>query len=388
MEGETSSSFILFQINNMHIMNYLRLLLCCMVMIGCNHQSKNYSNDIVHVIEINDKNEMIRPFELTDIFEKIELIPLETSKHAILGSPGKLIVKDSLFYIHNSQQNGVSVFDKNGSLVFSSKEFQGRGPKEHISCGNFTINQNTGNILIMDQVRSKIVEYNLTDGFLRNVDYPKSIIRITDFEMLKDDVYIFYSSDGFKSYNADKKNNTILIFDSKSNKVIGEIAPSPDNRIEIISKSTCFYHLNDTLHFNYLFPSLDTYFIDSKKYRLIKKYRYDFGQLNLDSHNVLRMLENARFIFLNYSDKIDNIDNIAVYDKANKLVSIKQNISGSKGQMPPPDAIDNNCLYYMCRPEYINYLTSPDLLTESAKKQLEDIKDVDNYILIKYVLKK
>lgn len=390
-------------------MNYLRLLfvLTGLVMISCSQNSRKKSSDKGFKIEIVNENEVYSPLELTDIFSKIELTPLETSKNAILGRPNKLIVWNNLFYIHNTQQNEVLVFDKNGSLIFSSKTYRGKGPNEHINCGNYTINRNTGNILIMDQLKSKIFEYNLKDGFVGHMNFPRSIIGINDFEILKDNIYLFYSSSGFKDHNEDKRNNTLLVFDSKSNKVIKGIAPSLDERIEVHTKTTSFYHLNDTIHFNYLFPSSHTYIIDPEQYILIEKYIYDFASLNLDLYKIPNsmdpklhsklmddlysryaiignMLENDRFVFLSYFHKTSNI---GIYDKINKSVSIKQNKSGSQEQLLPPDAIDDKCLYYLCLPEYINYVISQDLLTESAKNALNSIKESDNYVIIKYILK-
>src|SRR5690554_6003600 len=68
-------------------------------------------------------------FEFDDFFSGIEVIPLETSRDAILGNPQKMIVRKGCYYIHNAQQNCVTGFDADGKLTFSSRSFKEKAPK-------------------------------------------------------------------------------------------------------------------------------------------------------------------------------------------------------------------------------------------------------------------
>lgn len=88
--------------------------------IGCNKVERPFSKVLEPECRIQIDLKESNSFEFDDFFSGIEVVPLETSRDAILGNPKKMLVRKGCYYIHNAQQNCVTGFDADGKLTFSS----------------------------------------------------------------------------------------------------------------------------------------------------------------------------------------------------------------------------------------------------------------------------
>lgn len=382
-------------------MKYLKQLVACyfiLIIISCNKTNKPPINNDIK-IDVENIDEFIG---LDDIFSDIDIIPLQTTKESIIGSYKEFKVFNGLYYIRDAQQNCVFVFDRNGELIFSSKKLQGKGPNEYYNCGHYTIERNTGNILILDMPLRIIMEYNLNGDFVSKVTFPNEFVGIIAFEKLCENIYAFYFNE-----NTPATNESIMIFDTKQNKIVKKVGTYPEKYLHVITNNTPFYSLNDTIIFNYSFPSLFTYYIDPLNYELKEKRRYDFGnfnfnpnilQKNIDKKNhkalindyynryaiVFNKLENNKFVLVSFFLKHSYI---AFYNKSSNDIYIKYNLNGSNKQLLPPDAIDDDYAYLLSSSENLKHVVSDSLLNDNDRKILEKIKITDNMVIVKYKFK-
>lgn len=370
-----------------------------LILVSCHEATNKFS---FNTIKINIEEQQSPIVGFNDIFSEIELIPLETTSKSIIGKPQEFKIFNDNYYIRDSQQNCILVFNKNGKLIFSSKNLIGKGPNEYYNCGHYSIDKKTGNILILDMPLRNITEYNINGDFVQRISFPNEFVGIIAFEILSKNVFAFYFAE-----NQVGKNESITIFDAKENKIIKKIGVYPEKYLSASTNSIHFYSYKDTIIFNHFFPSYSTYFIDPQNFNLIEKYIYNFNKFNFNpnilpdnvdkkNHKVLindyftryaiviNKLENDKYVLVSYFLKHSII---AIYNKSTRKITIKENLSGSKEQLLPPDAIDNQHLYYLCQPSNLNYVISWNLLTNHSKNILKNINNSDNPVIIKYKMK-
>lgn len=375
----------------------LRILLI-LCLFGCNSSENDNFNKQGQLIKITKNGEFLSKLDMINFFSTIEIVLLEDSPNAIIGKPEKLRIYDNKFYIHDENRNCITVFNANGEFIVSTMNQEGRGPGQYVSCDKFTINPQNGNIITLDPVKSTIFEYDLTGKFLEQINYPKDLMMIDDFELLNEDIYAFYSAKGFKD-----RNNSLVLFKPKNNEIFKELVPVQNQRLQVSTNSNVLYRFNESLHLNHIYPSSSTYLIDNNTFELHEKYHFDFEKLNFDPsilpenpklHNELMQdyypkyaiifdkFENRKNVFVSFFHK--NNSGMAIYCKDTQECVTKLNPPNSNGMLLSPQFVDNQYLYYLTSFEIAEYLIHPDLLSESAVIQLEKSHKNDNMIIIKY----
>ncbi|PZX50624.1 6-bladed beta-propeller [Algoriphagus chordae] len=96
-------------------MKNLYFVLFSIFILSCSENEFKNSNQ---VIEVNVSSKL--KLEFTDIFESVEIIPLETTDDVLISGITKtLIVKDLIFVLNKSATNTIFCFDKSGKLIFN-----------------------------------------------------------------------------------------------------------------------------------------------------------------------------------------------------------------------------------------------------------------------------
>lgn len=365
------------------------------IILGCsNDVNKTGEHKTITYLE---KNNSKPDFEITDIFSAIEIIPLETSTNAIIGRPGRVFVHNNQFYIKDNQQSSITIFDNNGKLLFSTKALIGMGPNEYMMCGAYTINRFNNNIMILDYLKSDIKEFSTSGELVRRIRIPKDLRFVTDFILTNNQQIIFYSNVGFQN-----NDYALKLFDIEKEKMIKEIVKLPSNSINTTTTINNLYLHNDTICFNYSFPSsTDTYYIDDKN-DIHVKYKYDFGKIdfnndvrkaNLDNKFmknyyekyavVFEKYENDKYVFLAFFHKGNSY--LTFYDKVNDFTRIRKN--DKKLTLTSPNYVDNEYVYFLVMPEYLTHILDDRLLTDEQREYVQKVSDDDNYVVVKYKLK-
>jgi hypothetical protein len=379
------------------------MLLVVVCFLCCNIRENDNLKEQGKIIKIVQDNQIQSNLKLSEFFSCINIVPLENSKIAMIGNPQKLKIWNNKFYIQDKKRNCTSVFSANGELIYSTQKQIGKGPDEYVSCGNYAINSQNGNILIVDHFKSSINEYDLTGKLIKKIKYPKNLIRINDFEMLNENIFAFYSNHGFNN-----KKSSLVLFKPSNNEIFRELAPIPESRLHVSTNSNILYKLNKSLHLNHSFPSPSTYFVDNNGFRLHEKYHYDFGSIDFDPtvlptnsnpklHGALLQdyyakyaiifdkLENNNYAFISFFHKKSS--GIAIYNKNTKKLFTKLNTPKSKGMLLSPQFVDDQYLYYLTSPDNIKYIIEPKLLPDLEKKHIGKISNDNNLVIIKYKFK-
>jgi hypothetical protein len=125
-------------------------------MLSCSESELKNSSSL---IEVNVSSKL--KLEFTDIFESVEVIPLETTDDVLISGITKtLIVDDLIFVLNKSATNTIFCFDKSGKLIFK-KASEGMGPNELYSARDFTINKELDQLVVYDGRLGKFLTYDL-----------------------------------------------------------------------------------------------------------------------------------------------------------------------------------------------------------------------------------
>jgi hypothetical protein len=359
---------------------------------------KSKENNTIFYLNPDDAKEI----NISHWINQIALIPLETTTNSLLANCYKILEYDNHYYIHDFEQNAIFKFDIKGKFVFSTKHLIGRGPKEYASMVDFDINPFTGKLEILDALKKQIKILELDGNYNGTVTLPEELLPLSNFKILTEDIYIFYSKGGRKI------KESILFYSMNQKKVLKRTGILPEN-INFLPTTTKvpFYELQDNIYFSYTFPSNNVYKVNKERLSIDKtqeinfgKYNFSFEELptnekkeyyrtfisnNTDSYAfILSRKENRASIFIHFYFR--NKTYIAKINKQSGKTEINYNTTNSKGQLPPPHLINDNALYYVCEPGYLDYVLDKNLLTEESKFLLSKISINDNPVLIKYTL--
>jgi hypothetical protein len=112
-----------------------------------------------------------RTFNLSEIADSIEYIPLETTSESLIGKifANKIYMENHILYIPLQDQS-IKIFNKTGGFINSLYK-QGRGPGEYLRIITLDIDLNTNNIYI--QSNNRILEYKCNGEFVKCINYPE-----------------------------------------------------------------------------------------------------------------------------------------------------------------------------------------------------------------------
>jgi hypothetical protein len=111
-----------------------------------------------------------RPFDLSEIAQTIEFIPLDdSSKESLVGAWPNISESKTGFYVHDDWESPVKYFDKTGKFI-STRGHVGRGPNELTSIAGITVNYETDDLYAWDVLYNSVVGYNATGGMIARND--------------------------------------------------------------------------------------------------------------------------------------------------------------------------------------------------------------------------
>lgn len=145
--------------------NYI--LICLIILIsGC----KTKKEEIISMKTITVALEQ-RTFQIpfSELFNNVEVIPLETSDYCLIGHINKIILKNNNLYIHDDIAKCVFIFDKQGNFLTKIGTV-GRGPGEYIDLKNIYIDDKE-NYLVFDCFNKYMLFDLLSNEFILEKKY-------------------------------------------------------------------------------------------------------------------------------------------------------------------------------------------------------------------------
>ena len=215
-----------------------------------------------------------------DVFERIELIPLETIDESIFQRVSRLNYHDGVLYILDAGGGKILAFDSTGKFLFKIDD-QGQGPNEYLHIADFEIIGHKNKMLVLDPIGRNLLEYDLNGMFVRRTRLPEIIHAYRSLRYLGDDVIAFLTFDD---------NNRLKFYDRNQGNIFSEHLPVAvrnmfDTSMGFLPKSNllvrCLAFNNNVYE---VFPD-GTYSI---------AYTWDFGRLNNRITAIRNFPENPR----------------------------------------------------------------------------------------------
>ena len=145
-----------------HFLYYSVLLCLC----ACNQITE--PSDAEYVISIRP-DDISKKVTYSSLIEDYYIVPLDTSTQALIANIDKLIIEDEKYFISDARGQGkILVFDKTGKFLYSIGS-KGQSNAEYTMLGNFTIDKENKQIIILDIGGQKLLYYTLTGEFIKAV---------------------------------------------------------------------------------------------------------------------------------------------------------------------------------------------------------------------------
>ena len=202
-----------------------------------------------------------------DIFERIELIPLETTDESIFHLVGELHYFDGVLYILDNRSR-IFAFDASGKFLFKIDD-RGQGPEEYLHISDFEIDSQMGKMLVLDPLARNLIKYDLSGKHLRRTRLPEIVNAYNRLRYLGDGVIAFWTFDS---------NNRLKFYDRNIDSIFQEHSPATlgDNVINFFLPRVFSYG-------NFLMKEAA---FDNNIYEVFPDgtysiaYTWDFGRLN------------------------------------------------------------------------------------------------------------
>ena len=203
-----------------------------------------------------------------DIFERVEIIPLETTDESIFRFVDKLIYHEGIFYILDFLGDKILAFDSTGKFLFKIDD-RGQGPEQYLNISDFEIDRQANKLLVLDSHRRELIEYDLNGNFLRRISLPT--IMGGTYQSLR------YLGNGIIAFWTFDDGNRLKFYDRNSNSIFQEHFPREERSM------FDHFHIEAFPYANRVMRGAVT---DNRVFEIFPDgtysvaYTWDFGRLN------------------------------------------------------------------------------------------------------------
>ena len=392
-------------------MNRISVVLLLVLFCGCSSKDKKMNVEIER-IPINVYN---ISQDASSFIDKIELVPLETNDSTLLHKYGKVMYdKETDVYAVYTRDQVIFTFSGNGDFISNSKKMQGQGPDEYYMVVDMKFNPYLKGIDLLNPYGT-IYTYS-SDFKLLGRRKIKPEFPIDHLMALNLEEYIF-------TYPFLWTNQEVAFANLKTQQVYNADYSGTISSGNSMAKD-CFYKIGDDFYF--IPPGINYYFyrIDTKGMKLIPIMYLDFGDLEIKEADLpgramgkrvdsdeerARVVKEAqeRAQFLRHSNnhivpliKFFNDDYVYVYfvkSTQGAGSNFIYNRKTKKSFLTKEDkpfimnfcfGIVDNVLLSIRQPEYVSRLVDRRLMSTEEIYKMEQLKEDDNPVIIKYYLKK
>ena len=372
------------------------LFITCFIFVGCKNET------IKNADSIDLSNSIRSDISVFDIFSKVEIIPLETTKESVI-TPFLINVEpvDSFFYVLDFNQEVIFIFDSAGNYQ-RKLDKNGQGPQDYYGLVDFNINRFTGNLELLSTYGYLQIYDKSGNEHKEKVDISE-IIAVRNVENLTEDVYVFFAYSG-------REDKEKMFFYSRNEKKI--IAKEYDFPGKVLITSfghniTPFYFYSDSIFFFQAFNG-DIFSIDIQNFKLVPRYSWDFGENTLekskivpynDTPNYYRQLsangsrkyamqfglnaENSHYFMTSFF--FNNKPMGLIHNKKDNTNIILRHFK--EGFQCVPHFMDEEAMYSWFTYDYLSGIVNESVLDEENKIKLRNVKEDDNSVIVKYTFK-
>lgn len=389
--------------------NYLILVI---LLLSCNTNNRKESLAIEN-ISIDVAGKYVT--DMSEIIQKIELIPLQTDTNCLVSAYKKATYcKEKELFILLDKELVVSIFSANGKFISSSKSKQGKGPEEYMTAVDVIYNPFSESIEILDpygtiyrydedfKFKEKIT-LNQTDIiFSRFIPTELNQYMLTPVMMGEEDAIIYFC-------DYDKKE-----FKQTVNYKEGYIS-------SLAMNYNPFFKVNEESYFSPLCLDYNFYKIDEKDKTITPTISLNFGNKDINKKNLidkfgnssnsskdresiestLKIVSNTNNYLLNseyplpiikfFNEKYIYAHILTNQKHSNFIYNRKKQLGYLQTSQSPFNLffcleIDNNALIALVNPFEIDQYINKKYLTKESLQILDQLNEEDNPLIVKYYL--
>ena len=195
-----------------------KILFCILLFVLFSCKNENHKVDRGEIFIANLDSTCTSEFKYSDLYKKVTAIILD-NKEVMLTEISKMLVYKDKLYLLDRRAQGVYDFCKDGSFVCKFGNL-GAGPDEYVSCNDFGINADAGEIYIYDMAKHRIHKYDIFSA-----SYKESIIidKSIDIDYIMCNSGCLYAAQA-SNRNEEKESIYYLLYqiDVKSGKKIAQ----------------------------------------------------------------------------------------------------------------------------------------------------------------------
>ena len=250
--------------------NFMRnigiILFFACILLSCKH-----SSDIVdcRVLNANLRN---GSSSLDDVFERVEVVPLETTDSSLVVYPLEMKEYKDILYLFDIHTGNLLSFNAQGKFIRKIGG-KGHGPGEYTHLASISIDEKNGILRLLEPWGS-CLNYTLEGKFIEKIIFPSSIPNYQTIYHI--DGYIITWTIPFNS-----KSDCISIIDSHTTQLTNSFCNGP--RI-VKDFSDNFYEYDDKVYYGQTIENHNVYEVTKDSLRLV--YRWDFGKDNYDMYDL------------------------------------------------------------------------------------------------------
>lgn len=386
------------------------LIISCLIS-ACSSGKDEWTAD-VEVIPVDVHAQPGNPYSF---IKKMEILPLETKDSALVASCRKVIYdKDMDMYALCGRNQIVYIFDGQGRFLGDSEKVHGGGPEEYIMMVDMAFNPFVRGIDLLDPY-GKVYTYSPSFEYIEKKEIQSDYF-LDALMPLSASEYVFtipYIWAGQEIAFVDFRQHATSFASYK-----GMI--SRDNTMD----KSCFYREDD--RFYYVPKGINYYFyeVDAKTKSVFPIMRLDFGddeildrdlpgraygkrmsKSEVDDEGVMNLLKDVQergeyirdggmiiplvkffsddYVYILFAEG-RNLSGHYIYDRKRKQGHLVKGISPF--YMQPCFALADNVLLAMCYPWQIHNFADERLMSETELEKVDNLKEEDNPVIIKYYL--
>jgi len=216
------------------------------LLIGCS--DKKSSVDSGTIIDLERET----PVCISDLFESVEVVQLETDEQCLVQTMNILISHNNRYYILDERQQKLFCFDSVGKFLFKIDQ-KGQGPEEYVHISDINIDPYEQTLLLLESW-GNLLTFDLDGKFISKTRLPEEIIAYNEVHSLNRDTLIFISLNKYSLVFYSKSTNSIIDkqYDDMKGCVFNPIgktyryndqlfySPTPTNDIRNLSENTMF----------------------------------------------------------------------------------------------------------------------------------------------------
>lgn len=255
-------------------MKFIACITCLFFFLTCNGQESKKSGEGIRLDFTKAADEAIK---MSSVIDNVRAIPLETKDDFLVSSISKMRYVDEKFFIFDSRQKAILVFDKDGKALFKINN-SGGGPDEYVEIRGFDVNEKLKQIVLNVSLQ-KLFFYDFEGHLIK-----KENLKITSTDIAwGNDAMIFDTGHMKNDYEDTEGGYCFVVKPASEDKYKGYMPFSFEEmgrHVYRFQQPRSFVHVADEILFFEPFSNM-IYSVVGDKANV--KYLLDFGNKNIPS---------------------------------------------------------------------------------------------------------